>query len=320
MQEYMMADWDDFRIVLAIQREKTLSGAARRLRVDQSTVGRRLTSLEAKIGARLFDRTPEGYLLTAAGEAVLPQLLALEDAAIAIERKLAAEDAELAGPVRVATSDSFAAWFLVPLLHELRREQPEIVVELVTGNPPVRLARREADVSIRLNKPKEPNLIAKRLGRAGWAVYVAKRYVQQHGVPDARRGFEGHALVALADELRGTVGASWMAENAGRARVALCSNSLLSQAEAVVSGLGFSALPCVFGDREARLLRIAPGVIGHHDIWRVVHPDVQRSARVRAVLAFLTRVIAAHAELLTGARSSRPRRAAPRASAAPPGR
>ncbi len=297
-----MVDWDDFRVVLALVSEKTLSAAARRLRVDQSTVGRRLATLEREAGARLFDRTPDGYLLTAAGEAVLPRLRALEDAAIAVERRLASEDAALSGTVRVATSDSFAAWFLVPRLDELRRRQPELVVELVTGNPTVSLARREADVSFRLRKPQEPSLIARRVGRAGWAVYAAESYLAARGRPEARHEFAGHELVAMADELAGTLGARWMKEHAARARVALRSNSLISQAAAVVAGLGVSALPCVFGDREPSLVRLSPSVIGHHEIWRVVHPDVQRSARVRAVMEFLTRSIADHAPLLSGER------------------
>ena len=295
-----MLDWDDFRVFLSVARAGTLSAAARLLHVDQSTMSRRLAALEAKAGARLFDRTPKGYLLTAAGEAVRSRVEELETQALAIERQLLGQDSQPMGEVRVAASDSFAAWFLVPRLAPFHARYPGIRVELVTGNQPVNLARREADISLRLSKPKEPNLIARRLGQAAWSVYASVSYLARHGKPSLRGRLRGQRVVGLDPELRGTVGARWLAKQGNAASVVLTCNSLLTQATAVVSGIGLSPLPCLFGDPEPSLERIVPRTIGHHDLWLVVHPDIRSNARVRAVMDYLSELVLSEAALLSG--------------------
>ncbi|MES1173430.1 MAG: LysR family transcriptional regulator [Myxococcales bacterium] len=300
-----MINWDDFRVFLSVARAGTLSAAARLLQVDQSTMSRRLAAFEVAAGARLFDRTPDGYLLTAAGEAVRGRIEELESQAIAIERQLLGQDAHPTGPVRLAASDSFAAWFVVPRLGPLHQLYPGIRVELVTGNQNVNLARREADISLRLTKPKEPNLVARRLGVAAWAVYASASYLSRHGKPSARGRLRGHRVVGLDPELRGTVGARWLAKHGDQGEVALTCNTLLSQAAAVVAGVGLGPLPCVFGDRERGLERALPKTIGQHDLWLVVHPDVRHSARIRAVMDYLTELVLAQAPLLSGKVSNR---------------
>ena len=295
-----MLDWDDFRVFLSVARAGTLSAAAKLLQVDQSTISRRLAAFESAAGSRLFDRTPDGYVLTSAGEAVRGRVEDLESQALAIERQLLGQDARPTGPVRLAASDSFAAWFLVPRLGPLHQLYPGIRVELVTGNQNVNLARREADISLRLTKPKEPNLIARRLGIAAWAVYGSASYLARYAKPSPRGQLRGHRVVGLDPELRGTVGARWLAKQGALAEVALTCNTLVSQAAAVVAGIGIGPLPCVFGDREVALERALPRTIGQHDLWLVVHPDVRHSARVRAVMDYLTELVLAQAPLLSG--------------------
>jgi len=315
-----MLDWDDFRVFLALQRQRTLSGAARQLKVDQSTVGRRLAALEAAAGARLFDRTPVGYALTAAGEAVAASVAEIEGAALAFERRLLGQDTRLEGSVRLATSDSFAVWFLIPRLQALRERHPGIRVELLTGNPPVNLARREADVSLRLSKPEQPQLVARCLGEVAWALYASQDYLARRGEPDPRQQLQGHDVIGLDEELRGTAGARWLASSGARGRVVLTANSLLSQAAAVSAGLGVSPLPCVYADTRADLRRLPPGIIGQHEIWLVVHPDVKSSARVRALVDHLAQLVQAESSLLLGQlgrqpttrRKSKARRTRPR--------
>jgi len=305
--------WDDLRVFLAIAREGSLSAAARRLSVDQSTVGRRLAALETTTSARLFDRTPRGYLLTAAGEAVLPKAEEIESAALSVERKLLGQDARPEGRVRLATSDGFAVWFVIPRLQALRARQPGIEIEVVTGNPPVNLARREADLSLRFSKPSQPNVIARQLGQGAWAVYGSASYVEQRGLPQAARKLDSHDVIDFSDDLSGTVGARWLRDNGERGRVVMRSDSLLSHAAAVASGLGISPLPCVCGDVHPQLRRLFPRTIGHHDIWLVVHPDVRTSARVRAVMDHLTELVAEQAPLLSGRTSRAVKRPRPTA-------
>jgi len=295
-----MLDWDDFRVFLSVARAGTLSAAARLLQVDQSTISRRLAALEETAGARLFDRTPKGYVLTVAGEAVRSRVEELESQALAVERQLLGQDSQPTGQVRLAASDSFAAWFLVPRLAPFHTRYPGIRLELVTGNQPVNLARREADISLRLSKPKEPNLIARRLGQAAWSVYASSSYLSRYGKPSLRGRLRGQRVVGLDPELRGTVGARWLAKQGSLALVSLTCNSLLSQAAAVVAGIGLGPLPCLFGDREPSLERVVPRTIGHHDLWLVVHPDLKSNARVRAVMDYLTELVVSETALISG--------------------
>lgn len=303
-----MFDWNDVRVFLAVARSGTLSGAARQLELDQSTVGRRVAALEASAGARLFDRRQHGYLLTAAGEAVLDAAKAIEEQAFGIERKLLGRDERVEGLVRIATSDSFAVWFLVRQLPELRRLAPALCVELITGNPPLDLAKREADLSLRLTKPTEPELVGRRLARAGWAVYASRSYLAERGAPKVKAGFRGHDVLGYEGELKNTFGARWLREHATRAQKPFSSNSLLAQATAVACGLGVSALPCIVGDEEPALARVGPGLIGAQDLWLVIHPDVRGSARVRCVMDYLAARISAAEPLLAGERPASPPR------------
>lgn len=304
-----MFAWDDLRVFLQIAREGSLSAAARSLHVNQSTVGRRLSALERAAGTRLFDRSKSGYALNAAGEAVLASAEKIEAQALAIEQRLRGHDGQEKGSVRLATSDSLACWFLLRHMAPLRERHPGIALELVTGNRPVDLGRREADISLRLTKPTQPDLVARRLGLAAWAIYASRSYIKRRGLPSLAKQFQGHDLIAYDAELSGTAGAKWMREHTANGRVVLTTNSLNCQGEAVLAGLGVSALPCAYGDARSELQRVIPGLIGGHEIWLVVHPDVRLSARVRSVLDYLTQLIQAEAPLLSGAVGNKQKRA-----------
>ena len=160
-------DWNDARYFLAIARGRSLSAAGRSLQVQQSTVGRRLATLETDLGARLFDRTPDGYLLTQSGEALLSHAERMEDEALSAERALLGREGRIAGLVRLTAPQAFGNGFVVPLLARLREEQPEILVELVADNANLSLTKREADLALRFGRPRQPLLVIRRLGGRG---------------------------------------------------------------------------------------------------------------------------------------------------------
>ena len=142
-------NWDDARVFLAVEREKTLRGAARTLNLDQATVGRRIAALEHALRATLFLRTSEGYALTAAGEAALKSAEKMEHSANELVRRTQGTDTRLAGDVRVTSTDSIALEFLLPAIERLHAAHPEVRVLLDTSTRMLNLAKREADIAVR---------------------------------------------------------------------------------------------------------------------------------------------------------------------------
>jgi DNA-binding transcriptional LysR family regulator len=291
-------EWDDYRYFLAVAKAGSLSGAARLMCVDQSTVGRRLAALEAQVGTRLFDHTPEGYVLTAAGESVRAEVDRLEEGFLAVERRLAGGDARLEGVVRLAITEVFANAFLIPHLLELRSQHPGLSLELLTGNSPIDLARREADLAVRLGMaPKQPNLVVRQIGVAAFGLYALPDYLARHGRPRLHDGLNGHQVVGYGGDLSSVPLARFVDERAQKATIVLRANGVASVFEAVSVGLGIGALPCILGARGLKRIGPVGGII---PILSVVHQDLLRNGRIRAVLRFLSEVIKRESRPLSG--------------------
>jgi DNA-binding transcriptional LysR family regulator len=279
-------DWDDLRFFLAIARTGSLTAAARDLRVTQSTVGRRLASLEASLGARLLHRTPEGYVLTLAGEAILGQAERVEAEALSVERAVGGRDAQLEGVVRVTAVETLASHVLAPCFCALQRRSPEIVLELLADVRHLSLAMREADIAVRLSRFEQHDLVARRVGGLAFGLYASPGYVERHGEPDFGAGCPGHRLIAGLDGSEVPQVAGWLAEAAPRAIVAMRTDSPEAQLQAALGGVGMASLPRLRGDAEPeRLRRLRPPtppplVV---DIWLAVHKDNRRTPRIRLV-------------------------------------
>jgi DNA-binding transcriptional LysR family regulator len=310
-----MFDWDHLRFFLAIARRRSLSAAARQLQVQQSTVGRRLAALEATVEARLFDRTPDGYFLTAAGESLLPRAERIEDETLSAEREMLGRESRVAGVVRMTAAQALGNSFLVPLLGRLHAEQPEIVVELVADNVNLSLTKREADLAVRLGRPKQPLLVIRRIGEVMNGLYASRDYLARRGRP---RTLElGDHDVVVFDET-GLGGSrhpmAWFAHRARGGRPTVRLNSSYGIAAAVQAGLGIGSLPCWLGDTTAGIERVLPAEFLSQELWLVVHRDLQHVARVRAVSEFLARELRRAAPRLLGRAASARRKPSDRDS------
>ena len=173
-------DWDDLRVFLAISRSKTLSGAARTLGVNQTTVTRRLETLEARLGVRLFDRSPGGVSPTGAATDILQVAERVEDNIALIERQLVGQDMRLTGELRVTTID-MSAYYDADLFESFAQRYPHIELELSVGYFPRNLTRREADVAIRWTDKPPEHLVGQRVCTAEYAVYGARSLLDRHG-------------------------------------------------------------------------------------------------------------------------------------------
>ena len=280
-----MADWGDLRFFLEVARSGTLTAAARRLRVDSTTVGRRLSALERELGAKLFSRTPGGLALTAAGEAMRTAGAEMEEAVLRGERRALGADRQLSGVVRIATTEMLGEVVVLPAVLALHERHPQIRVDLLTGSGQLDIARREADVALRYVRPDRGELVARRAGSVAFAPYASKKYLAARGRPAPGSGYSGHDVVTYS-----TTFPQWRFGQPGGeplrdARVVLRTNSTSMLLRAVRLGLGIGPLPCFLADADRGLERVLPtGPLESDDLWLVVHADVQRTSRVRAAI------------------------------------
>jgi DNA-binding transcriptional LysR family regulator len=298
--------WDDVRVFLAIRRHKTMSGAARDLAIDQTTVGRRLASLEASLDARLFDRTPDGLMLTPAGEAVVDAALRIEDSVLALERQALGQDRRSDGVVRLATSDALAIHYLVPRLGGMLERHPGLTLEIVTAQSFVALSRREADLAIR-NRPKgdppaQENVICRRLAELPWAMHASRAYLASRPRSADPDDFSADRIVDLEPGV-GLPGSDWLRRMAATGQVGVRVSGILPALASAQAGLGLALLPCFLAAADGQLEQVGP-TRGAAEAWLLVHPDLQHVARVRTVMDEIIAMYQADADWLAG-RASR---------------
>lgn len=302
-----MDDWNSFRLVLAIARAGSLTGAAGTLRIDHSTVFRRLQALESRLGVKLFERLPAGdYRPTEAGAKAAAAAERMADEAQALDREIAGRDHRLTGHLRVASSETLAHRLLTEHLAAFRRAHPGIVVELAIDNRVLSLSRREADVALRPRRPKEGDLWGRKLCHVAWAVYGSRSAVgalaAKGEIPVSKDKLAHLPLVGWSVGTAGIGAADWLRDGVREDAVVYRSSSLVNQMAATKAGLGFSILPCYLGDPEPDLSRLWPDPIPDlsRELWIVTHADLKRTARVRAFFDIVGDALARQRPLFEG--------------------
>ena len=304
-----MLDWDDLRFFLSVAREGSLSGAAKHLHVAQSTVGRRLASLEASLGVRLMNRTPDGYVPTPAGNDVRKQADRVEAEALALERQVVGRDMRMAGPVRVTCAETIASKLVAPCLGTLHQTQPDIMVELIPHPSELSLSMREADISVRLRQPVQHDLVVRRIGTLAFGLYASPGYLERHGDCDYDAGCSGHRLITQLDGIQDATQTDWLAGLAPRARVAMQTSSHAAALAAAKEGGGLASLVRYVGDNEPGLVRVEtpplPSPIPSAGIWLVVHKDNRETPRIRVVLDHIRKWVRKRGDGLDPARQDK---------------
>lgn len=294
----MSTNWDDLRFFLTLARTEKASAAARQLGVSHPTVTRRIQALEQSVGARLFDRLPDRFALTAAGERLLEDAQAMEQAAEAIGRHSAGLGDTAQGSVRLSAGEAIVA-FIARHLPDLRRDLQFIEFELVESHNLANLSRREADLLIRAEVPDLASLVTRRLGRVAHAVYAGANLEIGDPTDDALRRMP---WCGFDDEHTYMPGQAWMIELFGRqARPTVRVNNWLTLLELVRVGVGLAVLPCYLCDGDPLLRRVGPVLDGVTiDQHLLVHRDVRALARVRAVMDALIRLFHDKQALIEG--------------------
>lgn len=292
----MALDWNDLKVFLALERGGSARTAAARLGTSHSTVLRRLQALEDALGAQVFDRTPDGLVLTSPGARLLIKAQQIEAEVFEVERDLLGADIRLQGPIRLTVPPPVAKYLLLPYLARFRRDYPEIDLEIVATYGYSDLSRRDADVAIRFAEAPEDHLVGRQLPRFRDAVYASPAYVEEHfhadgsveaawiGWPDAQRFSQ-----RITPTGYGTHPVAWRLPD------------LELQAEAARQGLGMALLPCIMGDRNWSLTRV-PGTATYDTLpaWLLTHPDLRRMERVRVFARLLAKAVADESEFVSG--------------------
>ncbi|HET9554545.1 MAG TPA: LysR family transcriptional regulator [Anaeromyxobacteraceae bacterium] len=283
-----MLDWDDLRVFLAVYRTGSHAGAARALRVASTTIGRRLASLEAAVGARLFTRTPTGLDATAAARTLAAHAERMEAEVLEGERSLSGADARPTGTVRITCGDGFAAYVLAPALPDFLAAYPGLTVEVRGDVRALDLTRGEADVALRLFRPREKSLVGRRIGTERYGLYAAPAYLARKGTPRTARDLAAHDLVLYDREFDRLASQAWLRQVAGGARVAVRAGNTTTLHAACAGGAGVALLTSAVVRGDARFVPVLPRLeTPSNEVWAVTHGDLRSSARVTAALRWL---------------------------------
>ncbi len=281
-------DWEDVKTFTEVARLGTVRRASEALGVHHSTVSRRLESLEVSLGVRLFDRQPQGLALTESGEELLQVSQPFAGRLSDVERHIAGRDAELTGRITVTMAAPLAELGFAPRLPEFARRYPGLELEIVASAAFLDVARREADVAIRMDNNPPQTLVGRRFFPYHDSIYASRDYLRN--VDPANHPERARWLGWLAEE--GPFPEWTQSTEFARVPVWGCFQEVGLHMAATRAGLGIAMLPCFVADRDPDLVRITDRpTIPSRDIWLLTHSDLRRTARVRAFLDFATEVL-----------------------------
>ncbi|PCK01685.1 MAG: LysR family transcriptional regulator [Alteromonadaceae bacterium] len=287
-------NWDDLRFFLALSREGTLSGAGKALAVKHTTVARRISALEEKLGSRLFDRLPSGYAMTQVAENLYPHALSMEELVQAADREVFGMDTQLKGTLKLTASYDVFTRLITPKLSQFTDQYPGIDIELLSSATLADLAGRQADIALRLT-PKPPEyLVGREVLPLRHGVYASSKYLQ------TKRVTEKLILWRAEREMP-----EWVSDHFSGARVVARTTEIMTMVDAVKNHMGLARMPCYVADAESSLRRIdvalAPSGWG---VWVLSHVDLRSTARVRVCRDFLIDIIRQQRVLIEGLESN----------------
>jgi DNA-binding transcriptional LysR family regulator len=286
-------DWDNLRFFLALAEAGSLSRASEKLRVDHSTVARRIEMLERDLGVRLVERLSRAYHLTAEGERVRDQAKEIETSIAGIARFAHSVDPSPHRVVRVSGPPTLLSQFLAPRLLALQRQQPGLRIELVGDARLISLSQGETDLAIRMVRPSEKGVVARRLAVIAYGLYGSRDYL-------ARGSQDAQDFLGYDDSLDHLPQQRWLKVLAKDRNLALRSNDLVNLLTATRAGVGLAVLPCIMASGAPDLVSVATRLPPlTRELWLLFHRDIGRSPAVRAVIDRIIAVTtAAKAEFL----------------------
>jgi len=285
-------DWSLLRAFVEVAQAGSVSQAARTLGTSQPTLSRQIAQLEAHVGQALFERTTRGVRLTQAGTALCGPAQRMREQARQFDMLAAGRSQTLAGTVRITASEVFSAYVLPPLLGALRQAHPELQIELVASNNVENLLERQADVALRMIRPRQAELVARRLADQPMGVYAHRDYVRRHGVPTTQDWLR-HQWVGFdrSDQmLRGFRDAGYTVTPALFGF--RCDNQIVAW-QAVQAGMGLGVATHRVAAQFPQVVQVLPEVsVAPLPMWITAHRELRDSARLKLVFDTLSQALA----------------------------
>ena len=283
-----LTDWDCFRYFLAVAETGSLSAAAQFLRVSHPTVRRQINGLENTLTAKLFNRTPDGYVLTETGRGLVDLARTMQDTAYAIEQCTDRDEAGQTGRVTIATAPGIGTAWLSSKIAKFRRNNPEIEIDLNVSRRQLDVERLEADVALRVGDPGSRDLIGRRIGKVSFGLYAARRYLKEHGTPRSPRCLMNHAVIESTGDVENLEQVVQFRSFAKGASTAMSCNNMLTQFAAMREGAGILSVPTYMVRGLPDIIRILPDEFDLElDLWLLSRRDLIQTPRVRKIMDFL---------------------------------
>ncbi len=280
--------WDELRTFVEVSRDGSLSGAARRLGLTQPTVGRHIDALEAALGLTLFTRSPRGLTATPAALALEPHVEAMATAAAALGRAASGEAAADQGTVRVTASDVIGCEVLPPILAEFHAAHPGIAIELALSNRTADLARRDADIAVRMVRPTQSGLVARRIGASRIGLYAHRDYLARFGEPRSLADLANRCMIGFDRDNSSFRGAGEFARALTRETFGFRCDNDLAQLAALRAGAGVGGCQENIARRVPELVAVLPNAFHYAlEVWLVMHEDLKATRRVRLLFDHL---------------------------------
>lgn len=274
--------WELYRSFLGVLKEGSLSGAARALNIAQPTVGRHIAALEKSLGLVLFTRSQTGLIPTEAAQSLRGLAESMQSTAASLERAAASEGAGVRGAVRVTCSDVIGVEVLPPIVTALRDQYPELTVELVLTTRVQDLLSREADIAVRMMRPKQQLLVARRIGQIEVGLHAHQRYLARHGTPSSIADLAAHSLIGFDETTEFLRSASKALTGWRREAFAMRTDSDLAQLGLIRSGAGIGVCQTAIARRDKAIVRVLPKQFSLPlETWIAMHEDLRNSPRCR---------------------------------------
>lgn len=294
-------DWDNLRIFLELARTERLMDAARRLDIDHSTVSRRIRRFEQTLGTRLFERSNQGYALTAQGARLLEHAERIETALQAATDEVLGVNRALSGQVRLGATEAFGSFVIAPHLANFCARHPGITVDLLPVPRFVNLSKHEADLAVTIERPASGSYVVTKLADYALKLYAAPAYLRTQAPIRDKADLARHPFIGYVDDLVFSREMDYLRQVAPDSRVALRSTSVIAQYAAARRGRGLAILPCFLAQQNDDLI---PVLDGETDVirtfWLVVPTERRRIARVDALWTWLRETADANRAFLMG--------------------